>query len=353
MNTIKKVFLLLAAFVAISSKAQGPCNASNSPTFQVTISQATLATNGACGMEIIIMNAVTNPMPGGPVSYSLFAPGQSSPVIPTPTIATIAGVWTVTVMDNTNYCMTSQTVQVNILAAPTLSVVASNTLFCSGHMVTLTASGANSYIWNTGPTTASISVIPAATFTYSVKGTGSNGCANITSGIINVNPSPNVAATANQNSVCVNQSIQLTAQGANTYTWNNSATGSQYTTSAFTATGSLTYTVQLQGTDNTGCVGTNFVSVTVLVQACETVGVTEYSNSNQIKIYPNPANEILNVEFENMTTEIKMVDFSGKEVLSVKNTKQINVSELPEGVYFIFISNDKNEKVTGKLLIAR
>ncbi len=267
MNTLKKIFLMFAAFQMIGTAAQAQCNSINSPTFQVTTSQATLATNGVCSMQVYIVNANTNSLPGGPVSFSFISPGgvPSLSVIPT-----IAGIWTVTVIDNTNNCVTSQTVQVNSSPAPTVSI------------------------------------------------------------------------TANQNSVCVNETIQLTAQGANTYTWNNSATGSQYTTAAFTTTGNVTYSVQLQGASSAGCVATNTISISVLVQVCETsnVGITECSNSNQIKIYPNPVNEILNVEFETINTEIKVVDVLGKEMLSVKNTKQINVIELPKGVYFIRIENE-------------
>lgn len=347
MNTIKKMFSLLAAFLMTGNTAQAQCNGSNSPTFQVTTSQATLATYGICGMQINIVNATTIPA-GGALSYSLTAPGQAPVIIqPTPTIALVAGIWTVQVKDNTNGCVTSQTVQVNILPAPTVSVVASNTLVCSGYIATLTASGANSYTWNTSATTESISVTPATTLTYSVTGTGSHGCANTASVVINVNPLPDVTATANQNSVCVNQNIQLIAQGANTYTWNNSATGSQYTTSAFTTTGNATYSIQLQGTGDAGCVATKTVSVNILVQTCDTfaVGITEYGNTSQIKIYPNPVNEILNVDFENIQAELKIVDLLGKEMLIVKHTKRINVSELPKGVYFIKIGNEMKKFV--------
>ena len=53
--------------------------------------------------------------------------------------------------------------------------ISGNTNIYSGEGATLTASGADSYLWSTGETTASITVYPSATATYSVVGT-TNGC---------------------------------------------------------------------------------------------------------------------------------------------------------------------------------
>ena len=53
--------------------------------------------------------------------------------------------------------------------------ISGNTNIYSGEGATLTASGADTYLWSTGETTASITVYPSATATYSVVGT-TNGC---------------------------------------------------------------------------------------------------------------------------------------------------------------------------------
>jgi hypothetical protein len=61
--------------------------------------------------------------------------------------------------------------------APTLSLssTAPATL-CLGQSATLTASGANTYTWNTGATVNSISVNPTVTTNYTAVATTSNGC---------------------------------------------------------------------------------------------------------------------------------------------------------------------------------
>lgn len=56
-----------------------------------------------------------------------------------------------------------------ISASPSLSISA-------GNFITLTASGANSYVWSTGATSSTIIDSPTSTTVYSVTGTTTNGC---------------------------------------------------------------------------------------------------------------------------------------------------------------------------------
>lgn len=57
-----------------------------------------------------------------------------------------------------------------------------------GESTTLTASGADTYLWNTGETTASITVNPEEETTYSVVGTTDSGCSNEASITVYVEP---------------------------------------------------------------------------------------------------------------------------------------------------------------------
>jgi hypothetical protein len=58
-------------------------------------------------------------------------------------------------------------------------ITSSTTTINQGQSVTLTASGATSYSWSTGQTTAQITVTPSSTITYTVTGITS-GCKNTT-----------------------------------------------------------------------------------------------------------------------------------------------------------------------------
>ncbi|MBR4135936.1 MAG: InlB B-repeat-containing protein, partial [Bacteroidales bacterium] len=67
---------------------------------------------------------------------------------------------------------------VNPLPEVAINTTAENNAICSGTTATLTASGAETYVWNTGDETASIEVAPTQTTTYTVTGTDANGCEN-------------------------------------------------------------------------------------------------------------------------------------------------------------------------------
>lgn len=70
-----------------------------------------------------------------------------------------------------------------------------------GESTTLTASGADTYLWNTGETTASITVNPEEETTYSVVGTTDSGCSNEAS--ITVYVEPDALGENDSNSVLI------------------------------------------------------------------------------------------------------------------------------------------------------
>lgn len=117
-----------------------------------------------------------------------------------------------------------------LLTIPTtVNVTANGPLaLCDGQTVTLTAaSGFDSYLWNTGATTAAITVSTPGD--YSVTAIGS-GCT-LTSQIISVTTAGNVPGgltiTPSGNvTFCAGQNLTLTAQaGFSNYVWSNGATG--------------------------------------------------------------------------------------------------------------------------------
>jgi large repetitive protein len=82
-----------------------------------------------------------------------------------------------TVITGANGCVgTSNTVDVTILPAPVAPIVTSSgsTTICSGASVTLTSDVASNIVWNTGETTASITV--SLSGSYFVTLTAANGC---------------------------------------------------------------------------------------------------------------------------------------------------------------------------------
>ena len=63
---------------------------------------------------------------------------------------------------------------ISVSQNPTVTIVSSSSSVCIGASVNLTANGVNSYTWDSGATTASVSVTPTINTTYTV--TGLNAC---------------------------------------------------------------------------------------------------------------------------------------------------------------------------------
>jgi hypothetical protein len=79
------------------------------------------------------------------------------------------------------------------------------------------------------------------------------------------------------------------------------------------------------------------------------VGITEISNISEIKLFPNPTQDILNIQFSSVQgkyTEVTILDVTGRIVQQEKlligtgvNTSRINVSNLSNGLYSLVIEN--------------
>lgn len=77
----------------------------------------------------------------------------------------------------------------------------------------------------------------------------------------------------------------------------------------------------------------------------------------EIKIYPNPASSILNIDFpsnyEVLKTTIEIVDINGRIVLNKKplsTTNQINIKQLNPGLYIVKIKNNET-LITRRIII--
>ena len=82
------------------------------------------------------------------------------------------------------------------------------------------------------------------------------------------------------------------------------------------------------------------LSVTTLIKQPEL--------SSNLKVYPNPVKNILNVETDKKGMDYQLLNINGQVVSNGKleNTNQeINFSALPSGTYFLKINNEKTHKI--------
>jgi protocatechuate 3,4-dioxygenase beta subunit len=133
----------------------------------------------------------------------------------------IAGTYRVTVTDTQNGCTASSSTNVTQDTDIPTANAGGNKTICNGTSTTLTATGNGTYRWSTNATTASITVNPVITTTYTVTVTGANGCTNSAQAIVTVTPLPSSGLTG-PNEICVDEYAVFNASpvvsGA-TYAW--------------------------------------------------------------------------------------------------------------------------------------
>jgi hypothetical protein len=244
--------------------------------------------------------------------------------------------YSVTVTDNNGCSSTSAPISISnfpTTPVPTISVNGSLT-FCEGESITLFSSSPTGNLWSNNLTSQAAPVYDSGTYTVTV--TDQNGCSATSAGtIVTVNPLPNAVASLAGNGI----SINATPVGGATYKWINCATNTivtGQTTTNFAPTQNGSYAVIV--TTQAGCSDTsNCVSVSKL-------SIAEL-NSDDFTIYPNPAQDEINILFNQGIQEmyqLRLTDMNGRTIsnFEVKNKiEKINTKNLERGVYFITIQN--------------
>lgn len=178
---------------------------------------------------------------------------------------------------------------------PVLTLTASKTTICAGESVLLTASGANSYVWNglsgTGPTQI---VTPTSNTTYVINGTTLNGCAASSPAALAITVVPAIQSSLVGGFICIGDQIILDAgAGTNyTYLWNTGAT-----TRTISVGTPGTYTVTISN----GVCSKDFTAVVALAEIPEIKNVN-YDNGTLTFTASNPSNGILEYSADNGLT---------------------------------------------------
>ena len=186
-------------------------------------------------------------------SFPGATPATSSSQNPSVTYPS-GGTYSVTLVSTYPSGTVAVTKTVSVNAEPSVNV--NSPTICAGQSATLTANGATTYSWNTGATTASISVTPAATNMYTVTGTDASGCTAKRTATVTISAS---ALNVNAATICSGGTVSLVVSGANTYTWTSPASNSATITVSPTST--TNYTVS--GTNALGCVHSATTSVII------------------------------------------------------------------------------------------
>ncbi len=141
--------------------------------------------------------------------------------------------------------------------------------------------------------------------------------------------------------VCHGDSVQLgtTNYEGVTYSWqpttglSNANIGKPMASPSITTTYYLTQTTPCETTVDT-----------VMVSVCDGVGVNENNKEDMVEVYPNPATNSLTLTFAKGGGTITIYNVLGEIVFTSPNTthtKEIDISALPSGVYFVRVQNEK------------
>jgi hypothetical protein len=311
-------------------------NAGNDESMRAAI---TVVVNALPATPVITASGSTTFCTGGSVDLTSSATAGNvwSNNLTTSTITvSTTGNLTVTVTDANGCASTSAPISVNVSNAPAPTISATSTQACSGDVVTVTSSAADSYLWSTGDTTQSIQV--SATAAVYVTVTNANACDGVgQSATTNITFTATPTAAGSFTSAGNVVTFTNTSTGATSYSWdfgdftNSSASAPAH---AYAANGS--YTAILTAI-NGNC--TDTVAFEISIE----VGIEE-NNSMSFEVYPNPANTQVLVAFENNTAaSVTILDAMGRVVFAQaineigSQVLPVSVAELASGSYTVQI----------------
>ncbi|MFT5884689.1 MAG: putative repeat protein (TIGR01451 family)/gliding motility-associated-like protein [Arcticibacterium sp.] len=233
----------------------GTCESPESNIISIIVStpttpSITASKNNICAGETVTL---TNASCNGVVNWSNGMTGTSINVTPSTTTS-----YTATCSIGTCVSSTSNSITITVGAGLVPTLTASSSTICNGSPATLTLTDCSGTIsWSTGASSASITVTPTETTTYSVTcGTGT--CSGTAFTTITVGSTQTPTITASENGICAGESITLTAAGCfDGISWSNGQTTTAIDVNPTTTT---TYTATCGGT----CGGNGQIEVSVL-----------------------------------------------------------------------------------------
>jgi len=244
------------------------------------------------------------------------------PLAPLPTTSTngITGTWspaldntqttTYTFISDANQCADVTNITITVNPEPTINA-GNNITICEGESTILSASGANSYVWNNGVTNGQPFTPPSGTTTYTVVGEV-NGCVGTDQVDVTTEAAPPISFDVSSEVDCAFSQITLvnTSPGNSSSCIWNMGDGTQLSscdsvTYSYSQTGC--FDVSLAITSQAGCQGT----ITVADAIClESTPIADFSSDPMVAYTSDPSFEFTNESSGATSYEWDFGDFS-------------------------------------------
>lgn len=263
-------------------------------------------------------------------------------------VATSPGQYCVVVADSIG-CFATDTLQLSFGNPPTVSL-GPDTSVCANSGFSLSPAGIwTAYLWSDSTTAPTLSINSAGTYGVTVADT--NGCEASDSVNISLLPAPLASYTYSKSGLNVNFTDGSTNAVAWLWTFGDGDSDTSQSPN-YTYLNDGAFSVCLQVTDSNGCKD----------DTCEWIAVVSTAKplSNEIKLFPIPAKDRLNIRFKNKTAEplsIKLSDALGRKtyhatIPSGQTYHSIKTHSISSGIYFIRIAG-KSGFLSQKVQIER
>ncbi|SMG29128.1 gliding motility-associated C-terminal domain-containing protein [Marivirga sericea] len=242
--------------------------------------------------------------------------------------------------DGFSSCASQSTKQIVVNGGLSVEITASAPSICEGDNVVLSVDGTfESYRWDTGETSPTITVDQGGT--YSVTVADANGCEGITEISVQEFPLPDVTLTASSMAITQGDTVTISASGLSDFQWTADSTQLSFTEGEIEIALSATTTIRVEGQDENGCFG----SAEIVIQVNEEGNIGDRLTPMRFFSPNNDAIaqfwEIDNIEnFSQCGVEI--YDQQGNKIYEAKPYNNdwegtANGSPIPDGVYYYVI----------------
>ena len=242
-------------------------------------------------------------------------------------------------------CATSDTVYVNAYDVPEAPVIGGELFFCKNVPSLLWSNYVGGNLWTTTDPSDTIYIVDPGT--YGVTHTDIHGCSSYSEVIVQQYPEPQIPSISGEPNAVYNNAYSYAVASLPDYTYNWIITGGTIISGQGTNVIEVVWDqfitgvgeIQMTWANAYGCESTQFYAVSV------DVSVQEIFASN-LRIYPNPTRDILNIQwdFMNENTYLSLFDNTGKLITTQKLNNQtlhiLDLSGYQNGVYQLRLSNE-------------